>query len=320
MRLVSFLAPSSQQAMAELRSNLGDDAIIISTQTLSGGQVRVTGAVTEEIGNLADVLASPEEVPDFDWLTRLGEFHEWPLDLREQVGDLVKGIKQCHPEFLLAALLNVQFSFDSLEPRGQTGRRPLLFSGLPGSGKSITIAKIAARQVLAGRTVDILTLDAKRAGAVAQLSTLLAPLDMKPHPISEISEMRSLLARCRSDTVLVDSPGINPFASSELAFLSNMLAMANADLVLVLPAGLGYADCKEMAQSYASLGATCMVVTKLDAAKRLGGVMAAAEAGLAFSEGGIGPTIGDGLHSLSPDGLARLLLRRYRKSIGEELR
>jgi len=61
-----------------------------------------------------------------------------------------------------------------------------------------------------------------------------------------------------------------------------------------------------------------MVVTKLDVAKRLGGVLAAAETGLAFTQAGVGPTIGDGLCALSADGVARLLLRRYRNSIREE--
>jgi flagellar biosynthesis protein FlhF len=88
--------------------------------------------------------------------------------------------------------------------------------------------------------------------------------------------------------------------------------------MLVLPAGLGYADSAEIARSYAALGAKTMVVTKLDVARRFGGVLAAAEAGLAFTTAGIGPIIGDGLCTLSADGVARLLLRQYRTSVGEE--
>ena len=58
-----------------------------------------------------------------------------------------------------------------------------------------------------------------------------------------------------------------------------------------------------------ALGARHLLATKLDAARRLGGLLAAAEAGLAFAEAGIGPTIGQGLSPLSAGGLARLLLR-----------
>ena len=58
------------------------------------------------------------------------------------------------------------------------------------------------------------------------------------------------------------------------------------------------------------LGSRRLLVTKLDAARRLGGVLAAADAGLAFCDAGIGPTIGQGLSPLSAGGLARLLLRR----------
>ena len=64
-----------------------------------------------------------------------------------------------------------------------------------------------------------------------------------------------------------------------------------------------------MAQTFAALGSRWLFATKLDVARRLGGVLAAADAGLALAEAGIGPTIGRGLGALSPAGLARLLVR-----------
>ena len=58
-----------------------------------------------------------------------------------------------------------------------------------------------------------------------------------------------------------------------------------------------------------ALGSRWLLATKLDVARRLGGVLAAADAGLSLAEAGIGPTIGRGLGALSPAGLARLLMR-----------
>jgi flagellar biosynthesis protein FlhF len=50
-----------------------------------------------------------------------------------------------------------------------------------------------------------------------------------------------------------------------------------------------------------------MVATRLDLARRIGGVLAAAHAGLAIAEGGVGPGAADGLVPLTPELLARRL-------------
>lgn len=315
MRIVSFLASTSKQAMADLRAGLGEDAIILATRTLDDGQVSVTGAVADDALDIADLLVPTEEARDLDWLQALADFHEWPFRERERIEPILQDVRPADPEIILKALVRGLFRFDSLHAEG---RRPLILSGPPGGGKTVTIAKLAAARVLAGDTVDILTLDISRAGGLDQLRTLLAPLDLAPIPVSAPAQLPSALGACKADLVLVDSAGINPFDPCDLGAVATMAAKADAELVLVMPAGQGYEDSAEIARSYATLGTKFMVVTKLDVAKRFGGVLAAAEAGLAFTEVGIGPTIGDGLRTLSADGMARLLLRRYRSSIGED--
>ncbi len=314
MRIVSFLAPTSKQAMADLRAGLGEDAIILSMRTLDDGQVSVAGAIADDALDLADLLVPPEESRSLNWLGALADFHEWPFKEQEQIAPILEDVRPADPEIILKALVRALFRFDDLCAEGQG---PVLLSGPPGSGKTVTIAKLAAAKVLAGRTVDVVTLDVSRAGGLDQLNTLLAPLGLAPLPVPTLEELPTALSACKGDVVLVDSVGINPFDPADLGAVSSVMAKADAELVLVMPAGQGYADSAEIARSYAALGAKSMVVTKLDVARRIGGVLAAAEAGLALTEAGIGPMIGDGLCTLSADGLARLLLRRYRSSMGE---
>lgn len=316
MRIVSFLAPTSKQAMADLRASLGEDAIILATQTLDDGKVSVTGAVAEDGLDLADLLSpSSNNERSLEWLGALADFHEWPFRMRERIEPVLEEMSPADPEAVMTTLVQALFRFDRLPMNRQS---PLMFSGPPGGGKTVTIAKLAASRVLEGRTVDILTLDIKRAGALDQISTLLAPLDLQPVPVQSPADLPRTIAKCSSDLILVDMPSANPFDPSDLGAASNLAAQAEARLVLVLPAGQGYADSVEIGRSYAALGARNMVVTKLDAAQRFGGVLGAAEAGLAFTEAGIGPVIGDGLRKLSADGMARLLLRRYHNSLGKE--
>ncbi len=317
MRIVSFLAPNSKRAIADLRSRLGEDAVILSTRTLEDGQVSVTGAIDDDAVDLSDVLVPPERTTSLDWLQALIDFHEWPFQSGGRIEPVLNELTPAEPELIVKTLVRALFRFDSSILQA---RKPLLFSGPPGSGKTVTLAKIAAAQVLAGRAVDVLSLDVSRAGGLNQLSTLLSPLELSPTPVPSLSALPGLVAESKGEIILVDSIATNPFEPNDLGMVSTLVSRAGVELLLMLPAGQGYADSAEIARSYVALGARAMVVTKLDVARRLGGVLAAAEAGLAFTQAGIGPTIGNGLCELGADGLARLLLRRFRTSIGGETR
>ena len=316
MRLASFVASTSHQAMANLRSKLGEEAVIVTTQTLENGDVRITGAVAEKDIDLADVLTPAEDHDGLEWLIGLGDFHEWPSTLCDLFQSSLNEMAIGDPKTTLMTLIRLVCHFDDLSRHNS---QPLLFSGPPGSGKTTTIAKLAARRVLANQPVDVLTIDVGRAGAMEQLTTLLDPLGIQPKVVASLTDAKAVLATCSSDLVLIDSPSTNPFDSSDLGVLSKSIDHFDAELLLVLEAGRSPADSTEIGESYAALGAKRLAVTKLDVAKRLGGILAAAEAGLAFSGAGIGPTIGDGWRPLTADGLARLLLCRYDSApIGSE--
>ena len=91
--------------------------------------------------------------------------------------------------------------------------------------------------------------------------------------------------------------------------LPTLAAVTGATTVLVLQAGLDPAEAADLARAYAELGATLMVATKLDLARRLGSVLSAATAGrLALTEAGVGPGVADGLIRLTQDELATRLL------------
>ena len=79
-------------------------------------------------------------------------------------------------------------------------------------------------------------------------------------------------------------------------------------MALVLPAGLDPGEAADLACAYATAGARLLVVTRLDLARRLGGVLAAAAAGLVLTEAGIGPGAVDGMLPITPEWLAARLL------------
>jgi len=306
MRLRSFTAPDHAKAMAKVRTTLGDDAVIVATQEQSDGSVRITAAVEADDVDLAQLLAPPaEDAATTRWLASLADHHELSTGLRRRLQDVVTGLPDADPAAALGHALHGVFRFAPLPPASAT---PLLVTGPPGVGKTASIAKLAARAVLAERTTRVITTDVTRAGGIEQLRALLAPLRLEPVAAADAAALERAGAGAAVDLVLIDSPGLNPFKPADLGRLSGLIEAAGAEPVLVLSGGLAVADCHEIAHTYAALGARRMLITKLDTSRRLGGVLAAAEAGLAFCDAGIGPNIGQGLCPIGAPGLARLLL------------
>ena len=113
-----------------------------------------------------------------------------------------------------------------------------------------------------------------------------------------------------SVVTVIDSPGTAPFRAAEVGDLKRFLDAADAEPLLVLAAGGAPEEDAEAAEVYSGLGAKRFVVTRADVSRRLGGILAAADAArLAFAGISISPYVAQGIDSLNPVSLARLLLR-----------
>jgi flagellar biosynthesis protein FlhF len=186
--------------------------------------------------------------------------------------------------------------------------RPLLLVGPPGAGKTLTCAKLAARATMAGHTPLVVTADGTRAGAVEQLAafTRLLRLTLAVAAQPEVLA-KSLQRREPGQPAFLDGFGCDPFDAEQAARLHRLIEAAGATPVLVLPAGLDAEEAEEMARAFHLLGARHLLPTRLDVARRLGGILAAASVGLALTEAGIGPQVARGLRPLSPEWLAARL-------------
>lgn len=79
--------------------------------------------------------------------------------------------------------------------------------------------------------------------------------------------------------IVTDSRGANPYSIPEMQQLSQHVRRSSAEPVLVLPAGIDAMEASETAQIFAALGARRMIATRLDVSRRLGSILAAADAG-----------------------------------------
>ena len=212
------------------------------------------------------------------------------------------------PQQALTAALRAQFGFQPLTDRKPA--KPILLAGLPGAGKSSTLAKLAARAKVNGWAATAITCDLAKAGAIEQLATYAKALEIPAYRAKDAATLRKAVAKADANgAILIDTLGTNPLKAGDLAQLRELAEAAGAEIVLVMAAGGDAVESAELAAGYAEAGATRLVATKVDVARRYGGILAAAEAGqLAFAGVGTSPEIASGLGTLRADQLCRLIL------------
>jgi len=241
-------------------------------------------------------------------LARTLAWHGVPVRLNERLTLAAAALGLDDQEGALAQSLAQTFRF---VPIPATPERPIVLVGPNGSGKTLTCAKLAARAVLAGIRVTVVSADTGRAGAIAQLSTFIDLLRQPMVTVDSPEEMARAVERARaSGPVFVDTPGINPFQPAETGMVRDLVSAAAGDGVAVLAAGGDPAEAGELAAIFAEIGARQLIATRLDATRRYGAILAAAEDGrLRLANLSLTPFVAAGLVDASAGMLARLLLR-----------
>lgn len=306
MRLHVVHANDAREAITRIRADLGDDALVLATRQTESG-VSVTAAVGVDGDDDLSTMLLP--VDDDDTPKKIDATLAWhgvPSAVRLSIlsGPLPLGTTDIAGR--LTHLLAQWASFAPLVPAA--GNR-LVLVGPHGSGKTALAARLAVAAILSGIACRLICADPSRAAAVEQLRALVAPLGKQLEVVQAGTGLEGF-HRGDARAWIVDTCGLNPFRGDELARVAEIVLAAGAEPIVVLPAGLAGEDMAEMAANFVALGAKRMVVTRLDGARRLGGLLMAADAGLAFAGGTIAPEIGRPLLPLTAAGLARLLLHR----------
>ncbi len=309
MRLKSFTAKTLPEAMRRVRDELGLDAVILSTQPAEGGTgVRITAALED----------SPLEDLTFDGpagaavsIDEIGEalaYHRVPPGLFDRLVGAAATLRAADETLALGGALDEALEFAAL-PDGPTPR-PLMLIGPPGAGKTAAAAKLCVRVRLAGGAASLITMDTAKSGGLAQISAFAEALGARLESASDVDDLANVVAACPTDhLVLIDTAGANPFDGKAMASLARAARAADAEPIAVLPAGGDSADCAEAAVAFAEIGARRLIASKVDAARRFGGLLSAAQAGrLALMAASASPNISDGLLPFNPVSLARLLL------------
>jgi flagellar biosynthesis protein FlhF len=351
MRLKSFYAKTLTEAMQMIRDTLGEDAIIVATREENGGKaVRVTAAVDQpfgssaspafEIGRNTDQTRqrsytssdSPSSSGSDNWLQYDDEHdtgentvsedltdillaHSAPEDVTDQILSCALVVGYRDSKTALQDTLDHLFQYRPLLT-GKAAPKPIILVGPPGVGKTLMVAKLAARCVMNGARVGVITTDTMRAGGVEQLAAFTKILKIDLRRVTSPAELTMTIRDMSGmDYVFIDTAGTLPYDQDDMKDLARLLTAADMDPVLALPAGMDASEAGEVARIFSAVGARRLIPTRLDVGRRLGGLLAAAhQGGLSFAEVSFSPQVAEGFTAMTPARLTDFLLPRSQRA------
>jgi flagellar biosynthesis protein FlhF len=191
-------------------------------------------------------------------------------------------------------------------------RKTVALVGPTGVGKTTTIAKLAANYRLREkRRVGLITVDTYRIAAVEQLRTYADIIDLPMYVASTPREMREAVQQLKGfDLVLMDTAGRSPQDEIKLQELRSFLGEAQADEVLLVLSSLSSASAlRRTAEQFSAVGATGLILTKLDEAPGLGNLLPLLKASrLPLSYLTNGQNVPDDIEAAESKRLAKLIL------------
>lgn len=322
MRLKSFTAKNTKDAMQMIREELGEDAIIIATHeeknAVGGRQVQITAAVEKDVYYSDD----HQDEPSQNWLyedddnesmvieeiTETLLRHTVPEEILEQIIShaAVMGIDE--PRLAMLAAIEGLFKFTPLPT--EASKTPFIMVGPPGAGKTLATAKMAARSAMNGLNVAVISTDTERAGGVEQLEAFTKLMDIELKVAKTVTALKEAILETKNfDQVLIDTAGTNPFDMSSVKTLAKLIGAVDVEPILILPANMHADEAGETAEIFASVGAKRFMPTRVDVSRRLGSLLTAAYQGnLSFADVSGTARVADGLSQLTSKRLTQLLM------------
>ncbi len=317
MRIKQIIAANMTEALAQIKSELGDDAIIISSDKTQDGKISVSVAIDEQEEFFFDEEEKIETVSSADIFEEqhLRDCLEYHGVLDVVAGKILATARQESRELpqkdeksVLENTLAKLYAFSDILDM----RHPVkLFMGTPGSGKSTAIAKVATQAKLHKISSCIISTDNVRAGANKQLEAFAEILEVDFYFCKDKTELAQKVKECKNKygLILIDTPGINPFIEKEVSRVAEFCDAVQGQKILTLDAGRNTMEAVEIGEIFMDMGAQYLLPTRLDLTRRIGMVLSvAACCDLGYYAASVSSSIANGLAEINNKSLAKLIL------------
>lgn len=337
MRLRTFTARSMPDALKQIKQELGDDAVILSTKELASG-IQVTAAMDPDSKQATlhplfqkprDKAAQTADQLRYDVQSTL-RYHNIPeLFIAKMLATLTEAttahilargrmnIADESKYFLGLAVEHIASHYFQFHKPANHAERVMLV-GAPGIGKTLTIAKLATQYALKSTLPTVITTDVMRAGGIEQLKSFTDILGVEVYVCKNARELsRELKHADRDAPVLVDTAGCNPYDAGAIAELTALANLSGIEPVLVMPSGMDSQEAIDMAEIFLQMPISRLITTRTDSTRRLGGLLSVAAAHKLALYGLSGSSsVTDNLKTCTPKLLSELLLAPVAKPTG----
>lgn len=309
-------------ALSKIRSELGAEAIILSTKQLKTGtvaglfgrrKIEVMAAVDEtarkeepakqpakpdqqerilrEMQLMKEMIVRLDHVrkltapvdPVWDAVRERLTHHEFEQSLIDKWHDEFLQFRESSKEAGLARIQAIAWMRDQLSAHLSKvevsgigrGTRIVRLIGPTGVGKTTSIAKLAAEQVLKlRRKVGFITSDTYRIAAVEQLKTYATILNVPLEVVYSPQEMLRAMDRLKEcDVVFMDTAGRNFRNDMYVSEMGSLLAAHEpAETYLVLSLTNKYEDMKMIADRFQRFKVDRILFTKMDETSSFGAI------------------------------------------------
>lgn len=202
-------------------------------------------------------------------------------------------------------------------PIAEVPQNPILLVGPPGSGKTVTTARLCARALMQDETVHYVTLDCVRTGAVEQSRSLTKFLDIDLVEIENVAQFTKWMNGYNKDVnqnvTFIDSLSTNIYDMEDMRWLLDYMEVAEqnevkVEPILVISATTDATTIGDYATTFKSMGIDRAILTCWDIASKPAATFSAIiDAGLQIAMISDTPYLTGGSEELTPLSLAQKL-------------
>lgn len=329
MKIKRYIVKNMQEALYLIKQDLGPDAMIISSQKVkekgfrgffSPAKIEVTAAIDHDKSD--DVNIINFEQPNAKLITRpnLLTSHKisqclLKMDIEPEIAafllqdiDIIKSEKQIK-DVLQERLMSV------FKPTPIRSKAPNIMAlvGVPGVGKTTTLAKIAAISSLFNNlSIGFITIDTFRVGAVEQMRIYGDIIGASVDVVTSPNELLKAVERNHDkDLILIDTAGRPSKNRYQLSEIKMFLEVVDGlDIYLVINATTKVRDMVRIIDDFKVIPYSQLIISKIDETESPGTLLNAAYlTGLPIAYITNGQDVPDDLEIASPELLIRYIMK-----------
>lgn len=175
-------------------------------------------------------------------------------------------------------------SIDIAQKKAHRPPHVIVLVGPTGVGKTTTIAKLAAQQVIGARkegiedpVIRLISADVTRVAAEEQLRRYGEALKIQVDKAENADDIKTIFRQCKdsTDVILIDTSGYSPNDSEHIGRLKKNLTVdgLRPDVYLAFSASTKSRDLRNIIQNYEPFAFSSVIITKCDETQQYGNII-----------------------------------------------